>query len=270
MPGLLQKISDDVLTVCPACGPPLRQALTAAGFQLKDRLVRNHFRGATPVPRKRQGRRGRDCERRGTADTCQGRRGGCRQGGAAAPASLPRPPSPRCARHPPATQSRRVRNTSSPAGLAALAITIWVLSWLLAAGRSLRALLSATQASSRVARRQIEALRRVPAGVCRAGVGLLRPVSSSQHLRPVVVPAMDADGRIPSQVDLQLGQAGLGHAVLEPRQGLPLRPCWCIPGARFVTMPSSSSKPGAKGGAAACPVIFSVTCDDAHPTSASS
>ena len=33
---VLQKISDPVLTVCPACGEPaLRKQLTAAGFQLK-------------------------------------------------------------------------------------------------------------------------------------------------------------------------------------------------------------------------------------------
>ena len=33
---VLQKLSDPVLTVCPACGEPaLRKQLTAAGFQLK-------------------------------------------------------------------------------------------------------------------------------------------------------------------------------------------------------------------------------------------
>ena len=51
---VLQKISDPVLTVCPACGAPaFKKQVTAAGFQLKGSgwYVTDFRGGAQPAPK---------------------------------------------------------------------------------------------------------------------------------------------------------------------------------------------------------------------------
>ena len=75
---VLQKISDDVLTVCPACGAAsFAKQVTAAGFQLKGSgWYVTDFRGGNS---RRQGSREGRCRRR--REGCgPARRGRCRQG----------------------------------------------------------------------------------------------------------------------------------------------------------------------------------------------
>ena len=51
---VLQKVSDPVLTVCPACGEPtFRKQVTAAGFQLKGSAATSIRSSTSGTPRSR-------------------------------------------------------------------------------------------------------------------------------------------------------------------------------------------------------------------------
>ena len=132
-----------------------------------------------------------------------------------------------------------------------LAVTIWVLQAVLGLLDGVFVwLLSGSQAVlPAAAHASIEMLRTVP------GLGVLvmlrRPVADrrvrDQHRRPVVAaPGAPAAQPDPDrQVDLQLGQAGLGHAVLEQRQRLPRGGAGAVPArtARW-TIAFVTGKPG--------------------------
>ena len=99
--------------------------------------------------------------------------------------------------------------------------------------------------------RRIETLRHIPGlGVIVMLVGAAadRHVRD-QHLRPVVAaPGQPAAEQDPDrQVDLQLGQAGLGHAVLQQRQRLPRGGAGAVPARRAAgPSPSSPASPAAR------------------------
>jgi len=90
---VLQKISDEVLTVCPACGAAsFVKQLTAAGFQLKGSgWYATDFRGgntaAKDAAKEGTAEAAKDAAQGGTADTAKAGAAGPDKAGAAAPAS---------------------------------------------------------------------------------------------------------------------------------------------------------------------------------------
>jgi putative FmdB family regulatory protein len=129
---VLQKISDDALTVCPSCHKDsFRKQLTAAGFQLKGSgWYVTDFRGngsgrptarvpmapASPAPTPRCGRRSACC-RYGGSGCCARTGGGCPCGGTVHPQrQLTRSSFP---------HAQILHHGSADPG--PLAITLWVL-----------------------------------------------------------------------------------------------------------------------------------------------
>ena len=135
---VLQKISDPPLTVCPACGAStFSKQLTAAGFQLKGSgWYVTDFRGGPAAPAAPAADSRRQRPRRPSLPTADAkpadastparqdrtRRSAPRRRAAAAPA-----PATERLRHARPAQIAPVR----PAGLVPLAITIWVLQWII-------------------------------------------------------------------------------------------------------------------------------------------
>ncbi len=90
---VLQKISDDVLTVCPACGAAsFVKQLTAAGFQLKGSGwyvtdFRGGNAGAKEATKEGTAEAAKDAAQGGTADSAKPAAAGADKAGAPAPAS---------------------------------------------------------------------------------------------------------------------------------------------------------------------------------------
>ena len=90
---VLQKISDEVLTVCPACGAAsFVKQLTAAGFQLKGSGwyvtdFRGGNAGAKEAAKEGPGETAKDATQGGTAGPDKAAASGAEKAGAAAPAA---------------------------------------------------------------------------------------------------------------------------------------------------------------------------------------
>jgi putative FmdB family regulatory protein len=93
---VLQKISDPLLTVCPACGAATyEKQVTAAGFQLKGSgwYVTDFRNGNTAAPAKKDGEAAPAADKP-AAETAAGDKPAAAAPAAAAPAAAAPPPAP--------------------------------------------------------------------------------------------------------------------------------------------------------------------------------
>ena len=262
---VLQKISDPLLTPARPAAPQPSQAghrgrLPAQGLGLVRHRLQAAARRAEPQrPRTAPPSRGQAPPSPPARPTPPGRtrlrsrRPHAARGSPAAAASRPRAATLSRARaHPkPAVKKYLI------AGLLVwlpLAITIWVLTWLLGVLDGVFGWLLSRHAGGAAQRPRapLESLRHVPGpGRGRAG----RWCCCSPACSP---PTSSASGGCGSgtaaaaphpdrQVDLQLGQAGLRHAVLQQRQCLPRGGAGAVPARRAPgPSPSSPASPAAR------------------------
>ena len=296
---VLQKISDPLLTVCPACGAAtFVKQVTAAGFQLKgsgwyvtdfrgdnkagqagdagdgdERPARPARRGRRPKPSGGGRSRG---ERAESADAAKKRR-----------RRRPRPPPAPAAAPAPA---RAERDAPGSAALIAAAASEEVPDRRPAGLAAARRHDLGAAGRARPARRRVRlAARRLAGGAARGQPRVHRDAAARSPVLGVIVMLIGLlltgvfatnvvgqwslrqghrllNAHPDRQVDLQLGEAGLRHAVLEQRQRLSRGGAGAVPARGLLDDRLRHRQAGRRGGAApARRLPQRLRADDAEP-----